>query len=188
VLLDRDLFGQLDHAWLGKLLEHRIVDKRVLRLINKWLAAGVIEDGNWSATEEGSPQGASVSPLLANVYLHYVFDLWADWWRRHRANGDVIIVRFADDYTVGFQYEEDARRFLEELRQRLAKFGLELHPDKTRLIEFGRRAAIDRRRRGLGTGNDVAARRGPYRHGSVVVAPLKLADVNHSMSPCPTSG
>jgi RNA-directed DNA polymerase len=91
-----------------------------------------------------------VSPLLANVYLHYVFDLWADWWRRHRANGDVIIVRFADDYTVGFQYEQDARRFLDELRQRLATFGLELHPDKTRLIEFGRRAAIDRRRRGLG--------------------------------------
>src|SRR6266487_4396126 len=146
----RDFFGRIDHSWLRRFIEHRVADKRIWRLIGKWLAAGVIEEGQWSASEVGSPQGASVSPLLANVYLHYVFDLWADWWRRHRANGDVIIVRFADDYTVGFQYEEDARRFMEELRQRLAKFGLELHPDKTRLIEFGRRAAIDRRRRGLG--------------------------------------
>src|SRR6266498_2282441 len=146
----RDFFGRIDHSWLRRFIEHRVADKRIRRLIGKWLAAGVIEEGQWSASEVGSPQGASVSPLLANVYLHYVFDLWADWWRRHRANGDVIIVCFADDYTVGFQYEEDARRFMEELRQRLAKFGLELHPDKTRLIEFGRRAAIDRRRRGLG--------------------------------------
>ena len=146
----RDFFGRIDHSWLRRFIEHRVADKRIWRLIGKWLAAGVIEEGQWSASEVGSPQGASVSPLLANVYLHYVFDLWADWWRRHRANGDVIIVCFADDYTVGFQYEEDVRRFMEELRQRLAKFGLELHPDKTRLIEFGRRAAIDRRRRGLG--------------------------------------
>lgn len=101
-------------------------------------------------TEVAKCVGGVVSPLLANVYLHYVFDLWADWWRRHRATGEVIIVRFADDYIVGFQYEDDARRFLDELRERLAKFGLELHPDKTRLIEFGRRAAIDRRQRGLG--------------------------------------
>ena len=152
-VLDADIqnfFGQIDHSWLRRFVEHRIADKRIWRLIGKWLAAGVIEDGQWSACEEGSPQGASASPLLANVYLHYVFDLWADWWRRHRANGDVIIVRFADDYTVGFQYEEDARRFWAELVERLAKFGLELHPDKTRLIEFGRRAAIDRRRRELG--------------------------------------
>ena len=146
----RNFFGQIDHSWLRRFVEHRIADKRIWRLIGKWLAAGVIEDGQWSACEEGSPQGASASPLLANVYLHYVFDLWADHWRRHHAGGDVIIVRFADDFIVGFQYEEDARRFLDELRERFARFGLELHPDKTRLIEFGRRAAIDRRRRGLG--------------------------------------
>jgi retron-type reverse transcriptase len=102
----RDFFGQLDHAWLRRFLGHRIADKRVLRLIDKWLAAGVIEDGNWSATEEGSPQGASVSPLLANVYLHYVLDLWADWWRRRHAHGDVIIVRWADDFIVGFEHEK----------------------------------------------------------------------------------
>src|SRR5690348_6752707 len=120
----RNFFGQIDHSWLRRFVEHRIADKRIWRLIDKWLAAGVIEDGQWSACEEGSPQGASASPLLANVYLHYVFDLWADWWRRHRATGEVIIVRFADDYTVGFQYEDDARRFLDELRERLAKFAL----------------------------------------------------------------
>jgi len=146
----RDFFGQLDRAWLRKFLEHRIADRRVLRLIDKWLAAGVVEDGTWSQTEKGSAQGASASPLLANVYLHYVLDLWADWWRRQPGRGDVIIVRFADDFIVGFEYEDDARRFLVELRDRFAKFGLELHPDKTRLIEFGRRAVRDRQRRGLG--------------------------------------
>jgi RNA-directed DNA polymerase len=146
----RDFFNRIDHSWLRRFVEHRIADKRIWRLIGKWLAAGVVEDGQWSACEEGSPQGASASPLLANVYLHYVFDLWADWWRNHRAHGDVVIVRFADDITVGFQREEDARRFRDELHQRLARFGLELHPDKTRLIEFGQRADIDRRRRGLG--------------------------------------
>jgi RNA-directed DNA polymerase len=146
----RDFFNQLDHSWLVKFLGHRIADKRVLRLIGKWLAAGVIEDGNWSQTVEGSPQGASVSPLLANVYLHHVFDLWADWWRRRHAHGDVIIVRFADDITVGFEHEEDAQRFWADFRERLAKFGLELHPDKTRLIEFGRHAVRRRRARGLG--------------------------------------
>jgi RNA-directed DNA polymerase len=146
----RDFFGQLDHVWLRKFLEHRIADRRVLRLIDKWLAAGVIQDGQWTASEEGSPQGASVSPLLANVYLHYVYDLWVDWWRRHHAHGQVITVRFADDFIVGFEHEQDARRFLDELRERLAKFGLELHPDKTRLIEFGRHADRLRRARGLG--------------------------------------
>jgi len=146
----RDFFNQLDHSWLVRFLGHRIADKRVLRLIGKWLAAGVIEDGNWSQTVEGAPQGASASPLLANVYLHHVFDLWVDWWRRRHARGDVIIVRFADDFTVGFEYEEDAQRFLVELRERLARFGLELHPDKTRLIEFGRHAARRRATRGLG--------------------------------------
>jgi group II intron reverse transcriptase/maturase len=146
----RDFFNQLDRAWLRRFLEHRIADKRVLRLIDKWLAAGVIEDGKWSETVAGSPQGASVSPLLANVYLHYVFDLWADWWRHRRAHGDVIIVRFADDVTVGFEYEQDAQRFLSDLHERIAEFGLQLHPDKTRLIEFGRHAARNRAARGQG--------------------------------------
>ena len=144
-----DFFSRLDHSWMERFLEHRIADKRVLRLIRKWMTAGVIEDGNWSETAEGSPQGASVSPLLANVYLHYVFDLWADWWRRRYAHGDVIIVRFADDFVVGFQHLRDAKRFLNDLRERFAKFSLELHPDKTRLIEFGRFAAPNRRKRGL---------------------------------------
>ncbi|MGI8307544.1 group II intron reverse transcriptase/maturase [Saccharopolyspora hattusasensis] len=146
----RDFFGQLDRAWLRKFLEHRIADKRVLRLIDKWLAAGVVEDGTWTQSDKGSPQGASASPLLANVYLHYVLDLWADWWRSHHAHGDVIIVRWADDFIVGFEYRQDAERFLGELRERFAKFGLELHPEKTRLIEFGRFAAGNRRKQGLG--------------------------------------
>jgi group II intron reverse transcriptase/maturase len=144
----RDFFGQLDRAWLGKFLRHRIADERVLRLIGRWLAAGVVEDGQWAECDQGSPQGASVSPLLANVYLHYVFDLWADWWRKRQARGDVIIVRFADDFIVGFEYRDDAERFLGQLRGRFAKFGLELHPDKTRLIEFGRHAARNRAARG----------------------------------------
>ena len=146
----RDFFGQLDRGWLEKFLGHRIADKRVLRLIGKWLSAGVIEDGKWTESGKGSPQGASVSPLLANVYLHYVLDLWADWWRRRHAHGDVIIVRFADDFIVGFEHRDDAVWFLTELRERFAKFGLELHPDKTRLVEFGRRAARDRAARGEG--------------------------------------
>jgi RNA-directed DNA polymerase len=147
----RDFFGQLDRAWLGTFLRHRIADKRVLRLIERWLAAGVIEDGQWTEGTQGSAQGASVSPLLANVYLHYVFDLWADWWRKRHAHGDVIIVRFADDFIVGFEHREDAERFRDELGGRFAKFGLELHPDKTRLIEFGRHAARNRAARGEGT-------------------------------------
>jgi RNA-directed DNA polymerase len=146
----RDFFGQLDRVWLRKFLGHRIADKRVLRLIGKWLAAGVIENGIWSETVAGSPQGASVSPLLANVYLHHVLDLWADWWRSRFAHGDVIIVRWADDFIVGFEHRDDAERFLEELRGRFAKFGLELHPGKTRLIEFGRHAARNRAARGEG--------------------------------------
>ncbi|HMI25075.1 MAG TPA: group II intron reverse transcriptase/maturase [Streptosporangiaceae bacterium] len=146
----RDFFGSLDRGWLMKFLRHRIADERVLRLIGRWLAAGVIEDGAWTATEQGSPQGASVSPLLANVYLHYVLDLWADWWRKRFARGDVIIVRFADDFIVGFEEREDAGRFLAEMRERFAKFSLELHPGKTRLIEFGRHAARRRAARGEG--------------------------------------
>jgi group II intron reverse transcriptase/maturase len=143
-----DFFTRLDQGWLERFLEHRIADKRVLRLIQKWLRAGVIEDGEWSATEAGTAQGASVSPLLSNVFLHYVFDLWADQWRRRNARGDVILCRFADDYVAGFQHRDDAERFLADLRDRFAQFGLELHPDKTRLIEFGRFAARDRQRRG----------------------------------------
>jgi RNA-directed DNA polymerase len=152
-ILDADIRGfydAIDHGWLCKFVEHRIADKRVLRLIQKWLNAGVIEDGSWSASEEGAPQGATASPLLANVYLHYVFDLWAQHWRRRLANGDVIIVRFADDIVVGFQHRSDAERFQADLVQRLAGFNLELNTEKTRLIEFGRFAAENRRRRGLG--------------------------------------
>jgi group II intron reverse transcriptase/maturase len=146
----RDFFGSLDHATLLRLLEHRIADRRILRLISKWLSAGVIEDGRWSKTERGTAQGASASPLLANVYLHYVFDLWAHQWRRRHARGEVIIVRYADDYIVGFQHRSDAQRFLAALRDRLAGFNLELASDKTRLIQFGRFAAQQRSERGLG--------------------------------------
>jgi group II intron reverse transcriptase/maturase len=146
----RDFFSCLDRGWLEKFLEHRIADPRVLRMIQKWLNAGVIEDGEWSATVEGTAQGASASPLLANVYLHYVFDLWAEQWRRRNAHGDMILTRFADDYVAGFEHREDAERFLADLRERFAQFGLELHPDKTRLIEFGRFAARNRERRGDG--------------------------------------
>jgi RNA-directed DNA polymerase len=146
-----DFFSKLDRSWLEKFLEHRIADRRILRLIRKWLAAGVIEeDGNWLETIEGSPQGASVSPLLANVYLHHVFDRWAQRWRRRHARGDMVVTRFADDFVVGFEHLGDAKQFLKELRERFAKFNLELHPDKTRLIEFGRYAASNRAERGLG--------------------------------------
>ncbi|MFI5004346.1 MAG: reverse transcriptase domain-containing protein [Solirubrobacterales bacterium] len=146
----RDYFSSLDHSWLGKFIEHRIADKRVLRLIQKWLKAGVIEDGVWSETQESTPQGASVSTLLANVYLHYVFDLWAHQWRSRHAHGDMVIVRFADDCVVGFEHRDDAERFQAELRGRLAEFSLELNAEKTRLIEFGRFAAQQRKARGLG--------------------------------------
>jgi len=152
-VLDADFsefFTGLDHRWLAKFLEHRIADKRVLRLVQKWLAAGVVEDGSWTAYEGGVPQGASVSPLLANVYLHYVFDLWAHQWRSRNALGEMIVVRFADDFVVGFEYRDDAERFWADLRGRLAEFSLELNADKTRLIEFGRFAAERRRKRGLG--------------------------------------
>ncbi|HEY5358657.1 MAG TPA: reverse transcriptase domain-containing protein [Streptosporangiaceae bacterium] len=118
---------------MGKFLRHRIADERVLRLIGKWLAAGVVEDGTWAETDRGSPQGSSVSPLLANVYLHYVLDLWADWWRRRHAHGDVIIIRFADDFIVGFEHRQDAERFRDELGGRFVRLGLELHPAENRL-------------------------------------------------------
>src|SRR6266852_4519587 len=152
-ILDADIRGfydAIDHGWMRKFIEHRIADKRVLRLIQKWLNAGVIEDGAWAASEEGAPQGATISPLLANVYLHYVFDLWARQWRNRQARGDVIIVRFADDIVVGFQDRSDAERFYADLVERFARFCLELNAEKTRLVEFGRFAAENRRRRGLG--------------------------------------
>jgi len=152
-VLDADICGfydAIDHGWMLKFLEHRIADRRILRLVRKWLTAGVIEDGEWSETLEGTAQGASVSPLLSNVYLHYVFDLWADQWRRRHAHGEMIIVRFADDYIVGFEHQRDARRFLADLRRRLAEFSLELASEKTRLIEFGRYASERRAARGLG--------------------------------------
>jgi group II intron reverse transcriptase/maturase len=152
-VLDADIrgfFDAIDHEWLMKFLEHRIADQRVLRLIRKWLKAGVSEDGQWSETTVGTPQGSVVSPLLANVYLHYVLDLWVDYWRKHQAAGEVIIVRYADDFVLGFQHRSDAERCLRELRGRMEKFGLQLHPEKTRLIEFGRFAADNRARRGEG--------------------------------------
>ena len=124
----RDFFTSLDHDWLAKFLEHRIGDKRLLRLIRKWIKAGVIEEGNWSETTVGAPQGASASPLLANVYLHYVFDRWASQWRRRHARGDMVVVRFADDFVAGFEHRGDARQFLHDLRQRFAKFGLPVRP------------------------------------------------------------
>jgi RNA-directed DNA polymerase len=151
-VLDADIrgfFDAIDHGWLLRFVEHRIGDPRVLRLIRKWLSAGVLENAKRSATRVGTPQGATVSPLLANVYLHYVLDLWADHWRRTQARGEMIIVRFADDIVVGFQHRADAERFGHALRERLAEFGLDLHRDKTRLIEFGRFAAENRRARGL---------------------------------------
>ena len=151
--LDADIkgfFDHLNHEWLITFLKHRVADNRVLRLVQKWLKAGVSEDGEWSATTTGTPQGAVVSPLLANVYLHYVFDLWVEVWRKKEARGDVIVTRYADDLVVGFQHRDEAERFLKEFKERLAKFGLEIHPDKTRLIEFGRFAQANRRQRGEG--------------------------------------
>jgi RNA-directed DNA polymerase len=145
----RGYFDAINHGWLVKFVEHRIADRRTVRLIQKWLNAGVLEDGERKQSEVGTPQGGVASPLLANIYLHYVFDLWAQAWRR-QAQGDVIIVRYADDITVGFQYEAEARRFWADLAKRFAEFGLELHPEKTRLLEFGRFAADTRKRNGRG--------------------------------------
>jgi group II intron reverse transcriptase/maturase len=146
----RGFFDAISHDWLVKFIEHRIADRRVVRLIQKWLNAGVLEDGKRIRMEEGTPQGGSASPLLANIYLHYAFDLWAQAWRRKQALGDVIVVRYADDIVVGFQSEADAKQFLAELTERFRKFSLELHPDKTRLLEFGSFAARNRKRRGEG--------------------------------------
>ncbi len=151
-VLDADIrgfFDAIDHEWTAKFVEHRIADKRVLRHIKKWLRAGVLEGGNWKETAKGTPQGGSISPLLSNIYLHYVLDLWVQQWRK-RCRGDVIVVRYADDFVVGFQYKSEAVRFRQELEARLQKFSLELHPEKTRLLEFGRFANEDREGRGEG--------------------------------------
>ena len=152
-ILDADIrafFDSVSWEWLVRFLEHRIADRRLVRLIGKWLKAGVLEDGRLLEVERGTPQGAVISPVLANIYLHYVYDLWVQQWRRRRAGGEVIVVRYADDTVVGFQHRSDAGRFLDELRQRLQRFGLELHPQKTRIIEFGRLAARKRKARNLG--------------------------------------
>jgi len=152
-VLDADIrgfFDTIDHEWLIRFVEHRIADQRVVRLIQKWLKAGVQEDGKWRQCEEGTPQGGSISPVLANLYLHYAFDLWVHWWRRRPGCGNIIVVRYADDFIVGFQTQKDAEQFRVDLKLRLAKFKLELHPDKTRLLEFGRFASENRARRGEG--------------------------------------
>ena len=153
LILDADIrsfFDTVSQEWLVRFLEHRIGDRRIIRLIQKWLKAGVLEDGIVTVSDKGTGQGAVISPLLANIYLHYVLDLWAERWRRREATGDMIIVRYADDFIVGFEHEADARRFLDAMRERLQEFALSLHPEKTRLIEFGRFAAESRKRRGLG--------------------------------------
>jgi RNA-directed DNA polymerase len=152
-VLDADIrgfFDNLNHEWMVKFVEHRVADQRMVWLIQKWLKAGVLEEGKHVETEMGTIQGGSISPLLANIYLHYVFDLWVQQWRRRKARGDVIVVRFADDFVVGFEHREDGERFLSELVERLNRFGLELHAQKTRLIEFGRYAEENRQNRGEG--------------------------------------
>ena len=151
-IVDADVsqfFDTLSHEWLIKFMEHRITDHRVIRLVNKWLRAGVVEEGQRLETTRGVPQGATISPLLANIYLHYVYDQWVSQWRKRHAQGDMIVVRYADDSVAGFQYRRDAEKFLADLRERLAKFSLTLHPEKTRLIEFGKYAAERRDSRGL---------------------------------------
>lgn len=152
-ILDVDIrrfFDTVSQEWLVRFLEHRIADRRIIRLIQKWLKVGVLEDGKVTTSETGTGQGSVISPMLANIYLHYVIDLWAGQWRRQEAKGDMIIVRYADDMVLGFEHEADARCFWDAMRERLEKFALSPHPDKTRLIEFGRHAAENRKQKGLG--------------------------------------
>src|SRR5215475_8692761 len=152
-IVDADIqncFGSVSQEWLVRFMEHKIGDKRIIRLIQKWLRAGILEEGIITVDDRGTGQGSVISPLLANVYLHYCFDLWAARWRRREATGDMIVVRYADDQVAGFEHEEDARRFLDAMRTRFETFALALHPEKTRLIEFGRHAAVNRERRGIG--------------------------------------
>jgi group II intron reverse transcriptase/maturase len=152
-VLDADIQGFFDamaHSWIIRFLEHRIADRRILRLIAKWLKVGTVEDGRVTRSVCGAPQGAVISPILANVYLHYVFDLWVHRWRRNKASGDMIVIRYADDTIVGFEHEHEARAFLDDLKERMRKFELALHPDKTRLNRFGRHAAKQRERLGEG--------------------------------------
>lgn len=152
-VLDADIqgfFDSISHTWIRRFLEYRVADRRILRLIDKWLKAGISEDGEWSETEVGTPQGAVISPLLANIFLHYVLDDWVVWWRKKYAYGDVVIVRYADDFVMGFQYKQEAESFLNALRERLEYFDMRLHPNKTRLIEFGKYAMANRRSRGEG--------------------------------------
>jgi len=152
-ILDADIkgfFDAVDHSWLLRFVKHRVGDERITRLVGKWLKAGVLEDGQWCASEQGTPRGAVISPLLANIYLHYVFDLWAQQWRRREAKGDMVVVRYADDLVVGFEHEAEARRFWDAMRIRFEQFSLELHGDKTRLLEFGRYAIERRQRNGQG--------------------------------------
>jgi RNA-directed DNA polymerase len=152
-ILDADIerfFDSLNRKWLMKFVEHRIADRRIGRLIRKWLKAGVLDDGEVTVTEDGTPQGSVISPILSNIYLHYVYDLWVQQWRRRHARGAMIVIRYADDAVVGFQYADDAKRFLADLSRRLEQFALKLHPQKTRLVEFGRFAVRNRARRGVG--------------------------------------
>ncbi len=152
-VLDADIqgfFDAMNHDWIVRFLRHRIADKRLLRLITKWLKVGTIHEGRHELSSRGTPQGAVISPILANVYLHYVFDVWANHWRQEKASGDVLMIRYADDIVLGFEYEGEAKAFLAEMRERLQRFGLALHPEKTRLIQFGRGAINDRKRQGLG--------------------------------------
>jgi len=152
-VLDADMrgcFEAIDHAWLMQFVEHRIGDRRIARQMRKWWKAGVLEEGHWHAQAEGTPQGGSLSPVAANISRHYVLDRWADRWRRQYARGEVIIVRYCDDFIVGFEHRDDAERFWRELQERFRKFNVELHPEQTRLIEFGRFAAERRKRRGQG--------------------------------------
>ena len=199
--------GRSAKIGLVRFLEHRIGDKRIIRMIQKWLKAGILEDGVVTVDDRGTGQGSVISPLLANVYLHYCFDLWAERWRRREAQGDMIVVRYADDLAVGFEHEGDARRFLDAMRERLGEFALSLHPDKTRLIEFGRFAAVDRKRCGLGKPETFAflgfaficgeSRQGPSsnstgRHGATACG-QSLKDIKAELrrrmhQPIPTQG